>query len=199
MPDAATGSVTMFFHQLQAGDQAAVQPLWQRYLPRLLGLARKTLAGQPSPVLEPDDAVQSAFVSFWQRARQGEFRIADRNDLWNLLGVITVRKARNQARRERADKRGGGRVVSEGVLTKPDGTPLPLEEAAAALPSADFDLHSEELLNRLDEELRTFAVLRLMGWTNREIADRLDCTERKVERKLNLIRLRWENECPSDD
>jgi DNA-directed RNA polymerase specialized sigma24 family protein len=36
-----------------------------------------------------------------------------------------------------------------------------------------------------------------MGWTNREIAQRLDCTERKVERKLHLIRLAWEAQWPA--
>jgi len=59
-------------------------------------------------------------------------------------------------------------------------------------------LHSEELLDQLDSELREFALLRLLGFRNREIADRLGCTERKVERKLNLIRLKWESVWPDD-
>jgi hypothetical protein len=59
---------------------------------------------------------------------------------------------------------------------------------------ADFDLHCEELLLMLDEELRTIAMLRLLGHTNRDIARQLGCTERKVERKLNLVRLRWKDE-----
>jgi DNA-directed RNA polymerase specialized sigma24 family protein len=86
-------------------------------------------------------------------------------------------------------------VVGEGELTRPDGSPLHLEEAAV-LPPADFDCHCEELLNRLEPQLREIAVLRMLGYRNREIATMLDCTERKVERKLNLIRLRWESEWP---
>ena len=93
-------------------------------------------------------------------------------------------------------KRGGGRVVGEAALTRPDGSPLPLDEAAPALPDAEFDLHCEELLARLEPELREFAVLRLLGYRNREIAQMHGCTERKVERKLNLIRLRWEADWP---
>ena len=40
---------------------------------------------------------------------------------------------------------------------------------------------------------RELEVLRLLGRgaSNREIADQLDCTERKVERKLHLVRLKW--------
>ncbi len=34
------------------------------------------------------------------------------------------------------------------------------------------------------------------GQSDREIAERLDCTERKVERKLNLIRLTWKENAP---
>lgn len=190
------GSVTQFFGQLKAGDPAAAEALWGRFFPRLVALARKTLAGRPQRVADADDAAQSAFASFCVRVRAGEFSITDRSDLWNLLGLITARKARRQVRRESAVKRGGGRVVGEGALARPDGSPLPLDEVAAALPEAEFDLHCAELLDRLDAELREFAVLRLLGYRNREIAELHGCTERKVERKLNLIRLRWEAEWP---
>ena len=128
--------------------------------------------------------------------KAGEYEVAGRDDLWSLLAVITANKARMQARHESAAKRGGGRVVGEGALTRPDGSPLPLDEAGAALPAAEFDLHSEELLARLDPELREFAILRLFGYTNAEIAQRLDCTERKVERKLHRIRVQWQTEWP---
>lgn len=189
MPDAADGSVTHFFRRLVSGEPAAAGPLWEHYFPRLAGLARRALAGRPQAVADAEDAALSAFASFCQRATGGAFSVGDRDDLWNLLGVIAVRKARRQVRRESADKRGGGRVLGEAALARPDGSPLPLDEAAGALPAADFDLHSEELLARLDDELRSIAVLKLLGYRNREIADQFDCTERKVERKLALIRL----------
>ncbi len=187
------GSVTLFFDQLRAGSPGAAEALWARFFPRLVALARRALAGRPQRVADADDAAQSAFASFCLRVKAGEFSLHDRADLWNLLGVITARKARKQVRREAAEKRGGGRVLSEGALTRPDGTPLSLDQAAATRPADDFDLHCAELLDQLDPELREFALLRLLGFRNREIADRFGCTERKVERKLNLIRLKWES------
>jgi DNA-directed RNA polymerase specialized sigma24 family protein len=187
------GSVTRFFDQLRAGDPGAAEELWARFFPRLVALARQALAGRPQRAADADDAAQSAFASFCIRVKAGEFRVHDRGELWNLLGVITVHKARKQARREAAEKRGGRRVVGEGALVRPDGSPLPLDEIAAALPQEAFDLHCAELLEQLDPELREFALLRLLGFRNREIADRLGCTERKVERKLSLIRLKWES------
>jgi len=88
----------------------------------------------------------------------------------------------------------GGHVLGEAALNRPDGSPLPLDEAAGQLPAQDFDLHSAELLDALDPDLRKIAVLRLFGHTNREIADAFACTERKIERKLHLIRLQWETD-----
>jgi RNA polymerase sigma factor (sigma-70 family) len=194
--DDIRGSVTAFFQGLRAGNANAAEGLWERFVPRLLGLARKTLAGRAPRGGDADDVVLSAFASFWQRATRGDFGDdLSRNDLWNLLGVITVRKARKHIRREQAQRRGGGRVIGEHALAGRDG-PAGLDELVGEWSAAEFDLHCEELLLTLDDETRTVAVLRLMGHKNREIAEILDCTERKVERKLNLIRQQWEAEWP---
>lgn len=194
---APTGSVTVFFDRLRAGDDAAAAGLWNQFLPRMAGMARKTLAGRPQKVADAEDAVQSAFASFCQHAKAGDFVISDRSDLWNLLGLITKRKARGQFRREMSLKRGGGRTLEEGALVGSDGGPLALDRAAAEMRTEDFDLHAAELLERLDPGLREIAVLKAMGFLNREIAERLECTERKIERKLQLIRLAWEAEWPA--
>ncbi len=156
------GSVTQFFGQLRTGSPTAAVALRERSFPRLVALARKTLTRRPQRAADADDAAQSAFASFCLRVRAGEYDIGNRTDLLNLLGVIAANKARMQARREAATKRGGGRVVGEDALARPDGSPLPLNEAAI-LPLADFDLHCEELLSQLEPDLRELAVLRLLG------------------------------------
>ncbi len=193
MSDSSTGSITQAFEQFRAGDARAAADLWQRFLPRLTALARKTLAGRPQRAADADDAVQSAFASFCQRAGQGEFgELLRRDDLWSLLGVMTVRKSLKQIRHETAAKRGGGAVLDETQLVSPHGGPTQLAELAAAMPAQEFDLRCEELLAMLDDELRRIAMLRLLGYPNREIAGQLNCTERRIERKLQIIRLRWE-------
>jgi RNA polymerase sigma factor (sigma-70 family) len=188
------GSVTHFFGQLRAGKRAAADALWERYCPRLLALARKTLAGRRPRGADPEDAVQSAFVSFWQRAERGQFVGAmDRNQLWNLLGLITVRKSLKQLQRERTRKRGGGRVVSETDLANREGHAVSFEQFAGSTPAPEFDLVCDDLLSALEDEPRAIALYRLMGYSNREISELMDCTERTVERKLNLIRAIWED------
>ena len=185
-------SLTHFFSRLREDDNSVAEQLWNRYCPRLTALARRTLAGQPKTVADENDAVQSAMVSFWRRSERGDFSAdMDSNELWNLLGLITVRKARKQIRKENTQKRGGGKVVREGDLAD-----FRLDEILAEMPTQQFDLQCEELLAELDDELRAFALLRLMGHKNREIADIYDCTERRIERKMQLIRLQWQNEFP---
>lgn len=193
---ASDSSVTNFFDQLRQGETGAIEQLWSRFLPRLAGLARKTLAGRNLRAVEADDVLQSVLVTFWRRAEHGDFTgVWNRNDLWNLLATITVRKALNEARKERAERRGGGRVVDEGAFDNLDQSHGGgLDQQLAVLPTQEFDLWAAELLQLLDDELREIALLRLMEYTNREIADLLGCTERRIERKFEKIRRLWARE-----
>lgn len=197
MERSVTGTITCFFGQLREGDQAAAGKLWEHFFPRLLGLARKTLAYRPQRVADAEDAVQSAFFSFWQSAAAGDVDAdVDRDGLWSLLSVITVRKALKQVRKERAQKRGSGRVLGEAsaeASLKALGQDFKFDEALGELPAHEFDIRCEELLLSLDEESRALAILRLMGYKHQEIADILDCTERTIRRKIKLIKLTWED------
>src|SRR5438552_6103586 len=108
MPMSSPGSVTFWIGRLKAGDPAAAEKLWQRYFRRLVALARKKLQGAPRGLADEEDAALSAFASFCRRAEQGQFpQLQDRDDLWHLLMVITVRKSSNQMKYERRQKRGG--------------------------------------------------------------------------------------------
>ncbi len=90
----STGSISCLLTQLQLGDQATVQTLWQRYFQRLVGLARKKLGNLPRRAADEEDVALSAFDSFCRAAEQGRFpRLSDRDDLWQLLVLITTRKA----------------------------------------------------------------------------------------------------------
>lgn len=182
----------MALHALRDGNQDALDILWERYFPRLVRLARSTLYHLPHRTEDADDAAQSAFISFWNKAeRDGLATLIDRNSLWSLLATITVRKARRVIRHENTQKRGAGQIVREIDLVGTYGRRGLLDQVLTAVPAQDFDIECEERLNGLSDDLRQFAVLRLFGHTNREIAEILDCTERKVERKLNLIRQHW--------
>ena len=103
------GSVTQLIDRLQSGspdssDEAA-RRIWERYLPRLLTLARSHLDRRIRVLHDEEDVVQSMGQSFFMRLRRGDFDLADRDALWALLVTITLNKARNAADRHFAAKR----------------------------------------------------------------------------------------------
>ena len=184
------GSVTAWIEQLKAGDAAAAAPLWEGYFRRLVGLARQRLGAAPRRVADEEDVALSAFDSFCRAAMQGRFpRLDDRDDLWQVLMMLTARKAINLIERERSQKRGGGQVVpAEALAALP--APGPTPEFAAEV--------AEECRRRLealgDDALRGVVVDKMEGYTNEEIAARRGWSLGKVERKLRLIRKTWERE-----
>ena len=179
-------SITLFFENLKTGDRSAATELWNRFFPRLLAQARRALSGQPQSVHDAEDAVQSAFIAFWQQVERGDFEgEMNRDHLWRILLTITHRRALMHQRREAAQKRGGGASGKRELF--------PVDQLMAQCPAEDFDLACEELLTSLDDgEKQQIALQKLMGYTNAEIARSLNCTTRKVERKLQMIRREWE-------
>jgi DNA-directed RNA polymerase specialized sigma24 family protein len=197
-------SVTGWLGELKEGDQAAAQPLWERYFAKLVVVARAKLRRLKRTAADEDeeDAALSAFNSFCAGAARGKFpQLADRDDLWRLLVVITARKAIAQANRQGRQKRGGGRVVEEAVLfgqhlESGEGSMAGLEQIAAGGPSPEFAAMMAEECRKLldtldDDELRQVAVSRMEGYDNDEIAARLGCARRTVARRLELIRKTW--------
>ena len=133
-------SVTHRLSLLQAGDPEAAQRLWERYFHRLVGLARAKLQGQPRRAANEEDVALSAFAGFCRAAEDGRFpRLADRHDLWRLLVTLTERKAANLIRAERRQKRGGGAVLGEAGLFRPDDSSAGgLDQFAGREPTLDL-------------------------------------------------------------
>ena len=200
MASGDAGSVTLWIGAMKAGAGDAAQKLWQRYFETIVGLARARLRGASSSVIDEEDVALSAFDSFFAAAAQGRFpRLEDREDLWRLLVTITARKVQDQVQWHRRQKRGGGRLVDEAALGMAGEEGGGLEQFACPEPSPEFAaMVAEEFRQRLDgladDSLRRVALLRMEGYTNEEVADRLGCNRRTVVRKLELIRRRWEQD-----
>jgi DNA-directed RNA polymerase specialized sigma24 family protein len=186
------GSITLCLGLLGQGDAKAAQVIWDRYFQRLVGLARGRLRSAQRRAADEEDVVVSALDSFFRRAQSGQFpRLEDRDDLWQLLFVLTVRKAIGLARHEQRKSRGGGRLR---VLSDLEG--LRVEEVIGDVPTPELAAQVADechrLLGRLgDETLRHVALWKMEGYTNAEIADKLGCVRHTVERKLRSIRAIW--------
>jgi DNA-directed RNA polymerase specialized sigma24 family protein len=186
------GSISFCLAMLKKGDQAAAQRLWMAYFHRVVSLARSRLRAVPRGAGDEEDVALSAFKSLLIRAAQGKFpQLDDRDDLWQLLYVLTVRKAVSLSKREFAKRRGGGAVC---YLSDLDGAEL--EGAMGAEPTPEIGSQVAEecrlLLKALgDETLRRVALWKMEGYTNKEVAAKLGVVEQTVERKLRRIRELW--------
>ena len=181
----AEGSVTRCIADLKAGEASAAERLWQAYFQRLVGLARKKLGPRGRPLADEEDVALSAFKSLCLGAVRGRFpELRDRDNLWPLLVVLTAHKATDLIKHEHRQKRGGGHRPDDGLEAVLSREPTPEFSAMVAENCA-------RLLDRLEPALRQIAQLRLDGYTNIEIAARLGCALRTVERRLELIRRIW--------
>jgi DNA-directed RNA polymerase specialized sigma24 family protein len=196
------GSVTHWISQLKAGERAAAQPLWENYYRQLVERTRRKLSGTPRRAADEEDVALSAFDSFCRAAEHGRFpQLHDRHNLWQLLVVITDRKARDLIKHERRLRRGGGRVLDEAALERAPAAEggSPLAEILSQEASPAFIAQVAEECRRLlgllgDAELQRVAVLKMEGWTIEEIAAQLALVPRTVQRRLQLIRKIWQQE-----
>jgi DNA-directed RNA polymerase specialized sigma24 family protein len=194
------GSVTIWLDCLKAGKKRdeAVAQLWARYFTRLVNRARHQLRSR-ARASDEEDVALAAFDSFVRAAEAGRFpRLGNRNDLWQLLLLLTARKAANVLRDENRQCRGRGRVVRPLNDAAPNscGSPIPSDSPDPAEVVALVE-QVEQLLSVLGtDELRRVAVWALEGYTNREIAERLGKSVVTAERKLRLIRGIWHTHVP---
>src|SRR4051794_21834262 len=92
--DELEGTITRWIDDVRGGADPAAEGLWGRYFERLSRLARSRLRTASRAVEDEEDVALSAFKSFVVGARAGRYPdLADRDELWRLLVVITVRKA----------------------------------------------------------------------------------------------------------
>src|SRR5262249_32698419 len=156
-------SVTLWLNQVKEGERAGVRLLLERYFQRLVQLARSRLQGRPGLASYDEDVALSAFKSLCLGAERGQFpQLADRDDLWRVLAVLTVRKAIDVQRRHRNDA-----SADEPNLEQLLGDEPPAEMAAEM--AEDY----QRLLGLLgDDELRSIALWKVEGYTNTEVAEK---------------------------
>lgn len=194
-------SVSLWIADLKRGDSSAARELWDRYFGQLVQVAGRRLGNAARRIADEEDVAVSVFDSLCRGAAAGKFsQLADRDDLWRLLVAIAGQKAVDQIRRQISQKRGGKDLRGESVFATPsDHGPQGFEDFLQAEPTPDMLVVMEEEEGRLmalltDDSQRQIARLRMEGYGNQEIADRLQISLRSVERKLGIVREIWSRE-----
>lgn len=197
--------LTVWLQRLKSGDADAPAAILEQCLPSLLRYARRKLENRDVPrrAADEEDIALSAFQSFFEGAAAGDFSKLDHtSNLRSVLYTIAIRKITALERRHGRIKAGSGKVRGDSAVgwRTDDGdyvdgfaqladsgyTPAFVVEAAESC---------EALMSALpDDTLRAVAIWRMEGYTNQEIATKLDWTIRKVERKVAKIRDIWAKE-----
>lgn len=192
----------MWIKDVRGGDQDAARKIWERYFDRLVKSAGWKMRDMARRDSDEEDIAVSVFNSLYRGAQAGRFeQLKTRDDLWRLMIAIASHKIVDQVRRQTSQKRGGGQVRGESLFNgvPGDDSPAGFEMFADENPSPEFLTALEEEHSRLfdklrDDTQREIASLRLEGFTNEEIAERLGISLRSVVRKLSLIREVWSAE-----
>ena len=186
---AESGSLTKLVQRHRDGDPEAASLLFAQYAQQLCRLAERHLSRKLAGRVEGEDVVQSVFRTFFRRTSQGEFQIDSSDQLWRLLVIITVRKARAQ-----------GRYHTAAVRDISAEHPAAIEDIIA-----DLETHEpgpedvvvlmdqiKALLKGLPALYCQVLELRLQGHSATDIAPRLGISRRTVYRTLELLGQRLE-------
>lgn len=173
--------LTALIARVQAGDSAARDALFAAAYGELHRLARARLRdGGRHTLLDTTALVHESYLRF---VRAGELRAEDRRAFFAYASQVMRSVIINSARERIAQKRGG------------DCLPLKLStELAAGMPGREDEVlrvhEALELLEKADPRLAQVAQMRYFGgYSEQEIAETLEVTERTVRRDWEKARL----------
>ncbi len=179
-------SVTIWIDAVRRGDSVAAEALWSRYFEQLLRQARRRMTSLPTAVYDEEDAAISTFRVLCDKLREGAYPdLADRDELWHLLLTMLARKINRRVAYEGAGKRGQPASLNPSEDQSLD----PIDWRTLTDQSSQ---DCRELLEKLaDERLEQVAMWKLEGYSNAEIAVKLNRTRRTVQRMVDLIKEVW--------
>src|SRR3954451_3991768 len=107
MPEAPT--FEELIRRVRGGDQDAAAALVRRYEPAIRRAVRFRLAdARLGGMLDSMDICQSVMKSFFVRAASGQYDLETPEKVLGLLAAMARNKLASQARRQGAQRRGGG-------------------------------------------------------------------------------------------
>lgn len=173
--------ITQLLHKVQAGDAGAREALFAATYPDLERLARARLRdGGRNTLLDTRGLVHESYLRY---IRGGELRAEDRRAFFAFASQVMRSVIVSSARERAAAKRGAGR------------RPLTLStDVADSLPSGEEEIlrvhDALESLAQVDARLAQLVQMRYFGgYSEQEIAETLDVTERTVQRLWLKARL----------
>lgn len=179
-----------FIQGLASGSSSAQEQFWQRYGKRLDVVTRRHFPPGLNRRLAPEDIVQSTCRSFFTRIKDGRLEVSDRDSLWGLLCAIALNKTRMKQRFHLAQRRAINREQDINASSSDSSERPSLEPAASTAPPDEAVIFAEQLervMEMLDATEKEILQLKLDNYTNQEIADKVNRSERTVRRVVDRL------------
>ncbi len=201
--DAGSSQVTIWLRKLESGDAESARDLYQHFCSRLQALVSGQIPTHIRATYDHDDVAVSAFHSLFLGVREQRYQFDNRDDIWRLLMVIAERKIAKRIRYETRDKRDIRRRMQDSVFLR--RTPEQQAEVLGGVnalpdyePTPEFATEVAETCQNLlaslpDDSCRKIALLMLENYTAEQVAEKLGCSRRTVQRKLLVIRRTWQD------
>jgi DNA-directed RNA polymerase specialized sigma24 family protein/predicted Ser/Thr protein kinase len=170
------------------GDTQAATAIVDRYIDRLLTLARARLGTKLQRRIDAEDVVQSAYRSFFVHAQKNEYALSNSGDLWRLLVSITLNKLYGQVERHTAERRSIDReeAANSSIHRRTTGPEPTLAEFVAVAEQLQL------INNRLMPEERHVLTAYLQGDSIETIANATQKSQRTIRRLLANVRQLFE-------
>ena len=197
-------TITEWIDQLRDGRETAAQKLWDHFLEKLTDLVRKRLRHSPKRLSDEEDVVLDACEACFRALKEGRYSdIRSRENLWSLLAVVAERKAIDQIRRNTKGVDGLRAPATFSIVSDSSSILDGVEQWPCTEPTPEFAaIFIENLRDRLsllNEMHSEVAVLKMQGFSNREISQKIGRSVPSVERYLKKIRAEWSNESEHAD
>jgi RNA polymerase sigma-70 factor (ECF subfamily) len=184
--------VSEFLRRIQGGDESAARELLQRFEPEVRLVVRRQLPRLLRSRFDSLDFLQSVWGSFFRRMRTTPTEFEDSRHLVAFLARAAKNKVIDEYRRAASRKHDMHReepLWGDGLRPKDvaDATDSPSEVAQA-----------HEVLGRLrelvPEDRRAILELKAEGLSSKDIGTKLGISERTVQRVLEELKRRMEQE-----
>jgi RNA polymerase sigma-70 factor (ECF subfamily) len=159
--------------RVRQGEEAALEALYDRHAPRMLGLALRMVSARDVA----EDVLQEAFVRVWERAESFD---PVRGNFAAWLAAIVRNRCLDYFRKH------GSAVLPR---NDPDeiSAPDPDGDTLGAVVARDQQMRLRQALTRLPDDQRQVIELAFFaGLTRREIAARLNCPPGTIHTRARL-------------
>lgn len=201
--ESSLGSISRAIASLEGQDEVAAELIWNRYFRRLCEYCDVLIYQRHQKHISADEIASSAFLALFDGIKNRRFeQVRNRDELWQMLTLIAARKAINRGLAQDRQRRGGGKVRGSSAFDHRsiDNVTDYLQRELDPQEYLELEELSEQLLGALTiENLKTIAIWRMAGFSNDEMAKKLNCSVRTIERKLNLIREIWSKQLKNYD